>query len=181
MKGILKYLIAGVVLYPLCATAYSHVTGTIPGNPPEMAPATEQADLIRVDKSERRLELLRDGMILRTYRIALGDAPEGPKRQEGDERTPEGRYRIDWRNAQSVAHLSLHISYPNPQDRARAAEAGVDPGGDIMIHGMMNGWGFLGPFHRLADWTDGCIAVTDAEIREIWALVPDGTPIEIMP
>lgn len=181
MTGLLKYLVAGAILYPLCATALAHVTGAIPGNPPEMAPATEQADLIRVDKSDRRLELLRYGTVIRSYRVSLGDAPEGHKLAEGDERTPEGRYRIDWRNPNSVAHLSLHISYPNAEDRARADRLGVDPGGDIMIHGLLNGWGFLGPLHWLRDWTDGCIAVTDSEMREIWALVPDGTPIEITP
>lgn len=105
----------------------------------------------------------------------------GPKRQEGDERTPEGLYRIDWRNPNSVAHLSLHISYPDAEDRARAGAAGVAPGGSIMIHGLPNGWGFLGALHRRLDWTDGCIGVTNAEMREIWALVPDGTPIRIAP
>ena len=144
-----------------------------------MVPASEQADLIRVDKSDRLLELLRDGQVIQSYSISLGDAPEGHKFQEGDERTPEGDYSIDWRNPNSVAHLSLHISYPNAQDKARAAAAGVDPGGDIMIHGILNGWGFLGPLQRFQDWTNGCIAVTDAEMREIWSLVPNGTPITI--
>ena len=179
MKGIFKYLTAGLILYPLCATAFSYVAGTSPGSPPEMSPVSEQADLIRVDKSERLLELLRSGQVIRSYTISLGDAPEGHKVQQGDERTPEGTYRIDWRNPNSVAYLSLHISYPNTQDRARAAAAGVDPGGDIMIHGILNGWGFLGPLQRFRDWTNGCIAVTDAEMREIWSLVPDGTAITI--
>ena len=109
-------------------------------------------------------------------------APEaGHKQREGDERTPEGRYVIDWRNARSVAHLSLHISYPDARDQAAAAQAGVSPGGAVMIHGLPNGWGAIGRWHRLADWTDGCIGVTNAEMREIWARVPDGTPIEIRP
>ena len=104
---------------------------------------------------------------------------DGHKQSEGDERTPEGRYIIDWRNPRSIAHLSLHISYPDEEDVAAAREAGRAPGGNIMIHGLPNGWGALGPLHRVLDWTDGCIAVTNEEMREIWSKVPDGTPIEI--
>ncbi len=139
-----------------------------------LAPAAQQADAIRVSKSERRMQLLRDGKVLRTYRIALGDAPVGHKRQQGDERTPEGDYTISFRNAKSRFHLSLRVSYPNAADRAQAAARGVDPGGDIMIHGNT-------PPGYTGDWTDGCIAVTDAEIEEIWRLVPVGTPIRIDP
>lgn len=151
------------------------------GEAPPMAAAAVQADAIEVLKSAREMRLLREGWVLRSYPIALGGAPAGPKRQEGDERTPEGVYRIDWRNPNSVAHLSLHISYPDAEDRARARAAGVAPGGSIMIHGLPNGWGFFGALHRRLDWTDGCIGVTNAEMREIWALVPDGTPIRIAP
>ena len=150
------------------------------GTPPPMAPALEQADAILVIKSARELHLLRDGEVIATYAISLGAAPEGHKQQQGDERTPEGDYVIDWRNANSIAHLSLHISYPDADDIARARAEGVDPGGDIMIHGLPNGWGFLGRLHLLADWTDGCIAVTNADMQQIWALVPDGTPITIV-
>ncbi len=146
---------------------------------PEMAAPDQQADMILVDKSARRLSLLRDGAVLRDYRISLGANPEGHKQQEGDERTPEGEYVIDWRNPNSIAHLSLHISYPNQEDKARAATRGVSPGGNIMIHGIANGWGWLGGWHRFWDWTDGCIAVTNAEMREIWSRVPNGTPIRI--
>lgn len=142
--------------------------------PPPLAPAAERADEIRVDKSDRLMELRREGRLLRRYRIALGDAPEGHKFMQGDERTPEGRYRIEFRNGRSRFHLSLRVSYPNAEDRARARKAGVDPGGDIMIHG-----GTPAGDHR--DWTDGCIAVSDAEIEEIWRLVPVGTPILIAP
>lgn len=149
------------------------------GSPPPMAPAYERADLVRVDKSDRRMDLLRDGEVIRSYEVSLGGTPEGHKGREGDERTPTGAYTLDWRNPDSVAHLSLHVSYPNADDVARAEAAGVDPGGAIMIHGMLDGWGWLGRLHLMADWTDGCIAVTDAEMREIWSLVPDGTPIEI--
>ena len=113
--------------------------------------------------------LLRGEKVLRTYRIALGWAPVGAKQREGDGRTPEGRYTIDWRNPRSKYHLSLHISYPSAADVERARAAGVDPGGEIMIHGG-GGEG---------DWTQGCIAVTDAEMDEIWGLVEDGTAVEI--
>lgn len=149
------------------------------GDVPAMAVTEQQADAIEVTKSGRELRLLRRGEVIRRYPISLGAAPAGPKQQEGDERTPGGLYRIDWRNPNSVAHLSLHVSYPDEADRVRAAAAGVDPGGNIMIHGLPNGWGFLGVLHRRFDWTDGCIGVTNEEMREIWALVPDGTPIEI--
>jgi len=154
--------------------------GKVPDTPPTMAPRAEQADAIFVDKSERRLELRQGGEVIASYRVALGDAPEGHKQQEGDERTPVGTYAIDWRNDQSIAYLSLHISYPDAGDRAQAAARGVSPGGNIMIHGIANGWGWLGSRHLLNDWTDGCIAVTNEEMREIWARVPNGTPITIV-
>jgi len=135
------------------------------------------ADLIRVDKSERTLTLYAQGKPVRVYRgLQFGDAPEGHKRFQGDERTPEGRYTIDARNPASAYHLSLRISYPNAADRAYAAGRGRSPGGDIFIHGQPNGL----PAGRLpGDWTDGCIALANAEIAELWRLVPDGTPIEI--
>lgn len=142
--------------------------------PPPMAPASEQIDAIRVDKSERKMELLRGGKVVRRYRVVLGDAPLGHKRQQGDERTPEGRYTITFRNGASRYHLSLRVSYPNAADAAWAKAHGVDPGGDIMIHGGT-------PPGYARDWTDGCIAVTNVEIEEIWRLVPVGTPITISP
>ncbi len=134
-----------------------------------------RADRIIVNKSRRELLLLRGNTILRTYRVALGRDPVGPKQREGDGRTPEGDYLIDRRNPRSRYHLGLHISYPNEADRARAAALGADPGGDIMIHGLKDGEA------REGDWTQGCIAVGNSEIEEIWGLVPDGTPIHIEP
>jgi len=119
--------------------------------------------------------LLRGESVLRSYRVALGREPVGHKEREGDGRTPEGRYTIDLRNPKSRYHLALRISYPNEADRARAREMGVDPGGDIMIHGLKDG------LPREHDWTQGCIAVTDGEMDEIWSLVPEGTPIVINP
>ena len=177
------------VLQTLAAIAVFGAAGGLAGSaaaqsrtPPPMAPVHEQADFVLVLKAARRLILYRQGQPLREYRISMGDgANDGPKRFEGDGRTPEGRYVIDWRNPNSLAHLSLHISYPNEQDVAYAESQGRRPGGDIMIHGLNNGWGFLGALQRSRDWTAGCIAVTNREIREIWSLVPDGTPIEIRP
>jgi murein L,D-transpeptidase YafK len=136
---------------------------------------TLRADRIVVYKARREMLLLLGNSLLRTYRVALGRDPVGHKECEGDGRTPEGRYTIDRRNPKSRYYLSLHISYPNAADRARAAEQGVDPGGDIMIHGLKDG------MIRDGDWTQGCIAVTDAEMEEIWGLVPEGTRIDIEP
>lgn len=139
------------------------------------------ADQVVVVKSERTLTLLSRGKVLRTYKVALGGTPVGAKEQQGDHKTPEGRYILDRRNAKSRFYKSIHISYPNEQDRKRAKKRGVSAGGDIMIHGLPNGFGWLDSAHRAQDWTDGCIAVTDAEIDEIWELVADGTPVEIRP
>ena len=138
-------------------------------------------DFVRVWKGARRLELLSEGELVSSYEISLGGQPVGHKREQGDERTPEGLYEIDWRKSDSAYHLALHISYPNDEDRRRAAERGVDPGGAIMIHGLPNALGVVGSAHTVVDWTDGCIAVTNAEIEEIWERVPDGVPIEILP
>ena len=140
-----------------------------------------RVDRVVVNKAQRELLLLAGDSLLRHYRIALGRNPEGPKTREGDGRTPEGLYTIDRRNASSAYHLSLRISYPSGADRARAEQLGADPGGDIMIHGLRNGQGHLGQAHLEKDWTQGCIAVTDEEMDEIWALVPDGTQVEINP
>jgi murein L,D-transpeptidase YafK len=148
---------------------------------PALAPEEAQAALVEIFKSARRLELKRGNEVLRSYRVALGFSPQGHKQREGDGRTPEGAYTIDARNARSAFHLSLRVSYPNAADEARAAALGVPPGGDIYIHGQPNGlrkW-FVG--HPTRDWTTGCVAVTDAEIREIWSLVPTGACVMIHP
>jgi murein L,D-transpeptidase YafK len=139
-----------------------------------------QADKIVVIKSQRTMTLFHGGQILKSYKVALGGAPVGPKRVEGDHKTPEGNYIIDQKNAHSQYHLSLHISYPDAADRERARKLGARPGGAIMIHGLPPAFAYLGALHRQSDWTDGCIAVTNAEIEEIWRLVP-GTKVEIRP
>ncbi|MHB1459621.1 MAG: L,D-transpeptidase family protein [Armatimonadota bacterium] len=144
-------------------------------------PPNTVVDEILVQKSRRRLIAMRDGKQIKVYRISLGSNPVGHKTQEGDGKTPEGRYTIDYRNPKSKYHLALHISYPNKADKAQAKNRRVSPGGDIMIHGLPNGLGEIGGFQRYADWTQGCIAVTDEEIDELWRAVPNGTPIEIRP
>ena len=139
------------------------------------------ADKILIEKAERRLTLILDGEALKTYKIALGGNPVGPKERQGDNKTPEGIYFIDAKNKNSQYHLSLHISYPNENDKKRAQELGVSPGGDIMIHGIKNGFSWVGDSHSEVDWTKGCIAVTDEEIEEIDKLAPPGTIVEIRP
>ncbi len=141
--------------------------------------ADQAVDRIVIEKGARRLMLQAGGNTLKTYTVALGSAPVGHKRQEGDGRTPEGVYFIDGRNAASAFHRSLKISYPNAADRAAAAARGVSAGGDIFIHGAPNWW--VLPGQPPGDWTRGCVAVSDAEIEEIWRLVADGTPVEIRP
>lgn len=179
MQRLLKPL-AILLSLSFATVTYSQVMLRVgSGTPPEMAPLDQQADAIFVDKSERQLTLLRDGTPIRTYQISMGGNPVGHKTQEGDERTPTGTYEIDWRNDSSIAHLSLHISYPNADDTAQAQARGVSAGGNIMIHGILNGWGFLGLVQGYWDWTNGCIAVNNADMREIWSLVPNGTPITL--
>jgi murein L,D-transpeptidase YafK len=141
----------------------------------------ENADRILVQKHAHTLTLFRGDQPIKTYRVALGRGGQGQKFQAGDNRVPEGEYRIVGRNPHSAFHLALRIGYPTPEQVSQARQHGVDPGGDIMIHGIRNGLGWIGPLQREVDWTKGCIAVTDSEIEEIWRLVPDQTPIEIQP
>ena len=142
-------------------------------------PAGTKVDRLLVDKSDRVLIAFAGNReVVRYTGIRFGDAPQGHKRFEGDERTPEGRYTINGRNPASAYHLSLRISYPNAADRAYAKARGRSPGGDIFIHGQPNAW----PGPAIArDWTDGCIALSNAEIKQLWDIVPDGIPITIRP
>ena len=146
--------------------------------PPPLAAPELRVDFVLIEKSERRLTLWRDGALVHSYPIALGFAPSGDKLREGDGRTPEGRYRIDRRNPNSAFHLSLGIDYPRPDQRAAARAEGRNPGGDIFIHGQPNR--YQGPTIP-GDWTAGCAAVSNAQIRQIWSLVPTGTAVEIRP
>jgi murein L,D-transpeptidase YafK len=143
--------------------------------------AALQADRIVIQKAARKLTLLRNGRPFRSYHVSLGSNPKGAKEREGDGRTPEGVYTIDSRNAYSKYHLAMHVSYPNAADRLRARRLHVRPGGEIMIHGTPNRWRGLRLIFQHTDWTAGCIAVSDAEIEEIWRLVPNGTVVEIRP
>lgn len=148
---------------------------------PELGPEIEQVDRVVVIKSQRRLLLMRDGRTMREMDVALGLAPAGHKMRSGDSRTPEGVYMLDTRNPDSDFFLSFHISYPNDNDVARAAELGVDPGGAIMIHGLPNEMRYDEAHYQGWDWTDGCIAVSNADMIDIWLMTPDMTPIEIRP
>jgi murein L,D-transpeptidase YafK len=139
------------------------------------------ADEVVIYKADRTLVLMKDGQPAKTYPISLGWSPKGAKTRQGDGKTPEGCFTIDYRNPQSRYHLSLHISYPDSLARTHAASLGCSPGGDIMIHGLPSGLGAIGRLHLMRDWTNGCIAVTNAEIEELWDACPDGTPVRIEP
>jgi len=166
-----------LIVFTVCALTFL---------PPQLRSANDlplqpstKADKVLVLKADRKLLLLKGDKVLKTYRVALGGNPVGPKTRQGDSRTPEGEYVLDRHNPKSQFYRSIHISYPNAEDLARAKKLGVPPGGDVFIHGLPNG--FHGTVQQLGDWTDGCIAVTDAEMDEIWRAVADGTPIEIRP
>jgi murein L,D-transpeptidase YafK len=170
----MRYVVLAFVVVTLAALAWANW-------PTTSLEASAKADLVLVHKSARRLELLSQGRVLKTYRVSLGRDPLGHKQSEGDQRTPEGRYVLDYRNAKSSFHKALHISYPSPADTAAASAAGRAPGGLIMVHGLPNGFGWMGRLHLAYDWTDGCVALTDREIEEIWRAVRDGTAIELRP
>ncbi len=169
---------ARVMRFLLCLLLVFSIA--LPVGGPLRAETLPVADFLLVDKSERTLWFYSQGEIVhRMTGLQFGDAPQGHKQFEGDERTPEGRYTIDYGNPQSRYFLSLRISYPNAADRAFAQAQGRSPGGDIFIHGQPNG---LPDDRRIdGDWTDGCIALTNAEIEALWRMAPDGTPIEIRP
>jgi murein L,D-transpeptidase YafK len=174
-----RLLLVGAVM-PLFLVAAEALGAT--SSDDRLAPAGPLvADSIVVEKSTRTLTLYHGGVPVRTYRIALGGDPVGDKVRQGDRRTPEGVFRIEGRNPRSKYYRSLRISYPSAAHRARAAQLGVSPGGDIMIHGLAPRYAYLGAAHLEQDWTEGCIAVTNDEIEEIWAAVADGAPIEIKP
>jgi murein L,D-transpeptidase YafK len=163
-------MLTGCTLLTLCIVA--------------LAPASDKqfrVDRVLVMKKDRTLQLLSEGKVVKTYKVALGGDPVGAKTRQGDHKTPEGIYALDSRNAHSHFYKAIHISYPNARDRAVAAKQGVSPGGDVFLHGLPNGYGWVGASHRLKDWTDGCIAVTNVEMDEIWEAVSDGTTIEIRP
>jgi murein L,D-transpeptidase YafK len=144
-------------------------------------PVQGSADRILIEKSAHRMTLFSGERRLATYRVSLGGGGLAAKTHEGDRRTPEGRYRITGRNARSAYHRSLRIGYPRPDQASAARKAGVDPGGDIMIHGLPNGRGHLARLYKGRDWTDGCIAVTNDEMNDVWRWVRDGASVSITP
>ena len=141
----------------------------------------QTADLVLVVKSESRLYLMRDGKAFASFHVAFCSNPKGHKQQQGDERTPEGRYTLNYKNPYSAYYKSIHISYPNVNDRREAEERGVDPGGDIMIHGQKNGYERLSLFVQRFNWTNGCVALSNKDMESVWEVVQPGTPIEIRP
>lgn len=163
MARILHFLIVALLLTPMTVSA------------------VQKADLVLVVKSKEKLFLIKEEKIIKAYKVVFGANPVGHKRQEGDERTPEGRYILDYKNPKSAFYKAIRISYPNEQDRKQAAQRGVDPGGQIMIHGQKNGYGWMAPVLQNINWTDGCIAVSNHDMDEIWKAVDVGTPIVIKP
>ena len=173
-----KYFVSAFVVIAVVAGTLYFVDEIYPKL---MATTLPAVDKVVVKKLERRLHLIKDDMIVKTYTISLGGEPFGHKEREGDSRTPEGDYRIDWRNPNSQFHLAMHISYPNTADKSQAERGGYSPGGAIMIHGRPNWIGWTDFLFENQDWTDGCIAVNNIEMEEIWNSVPNGTPIAIYP
>lgn len=157
------------------------VSAGLLGPTPAAAADFPLADKVLVEKGKRRLHLLKNGIPFRTFKIALGLSPEGDKEQEGDQKTPEGLYMLDAKNPDSDYFLSFHISYPNSRDRAEARAKGYDPGGAIMIHGQPNVPSFSQAYYAREDWTNGCIAVSNSDMIDIWLMTPDQVPIEIVP
>lgn len=164
----MRALVQPILAFALCLIgAAQSTTGTV--------------DRVVVYKGERKLVLLAGDKEVRSYKVALGGEPVGAKARQGDHRTPEGSYVLDQRNPNSHFYKAFHISYPNATDVAAANKLNVNPGGDIMLHGLPKEYAWVGKAHVLHDWTDGCIAVTNEEMDEIWKLVHVGTPIEIKP
>ena len=188
-------LYAGIAVWVACGGILLALWALAGAMTAQQQAAPQKADSILILKKDHLMGLIAGGKVIRTYKVALGQGGLPPQRQgpvagdpglapkvrQGDGRTPEGHYIIDAKYANSEYHKALHISYPNAEDRKRAAKLGISPGGSILIHGLPNGKGYIGAAHRLYDWTLGCIAVTDEEIDEVWNLVPVGTPVEIRP
>jgi murein L,D-transpeptidase YafK len=143
--------------------------------------SADKADAVLVDKSDAQLYLMKQGNQYASFPVTFGGDPKGHKQQQGDERTPEGRYTLGYKNSNSDFYKSIHISYPNAQDRENARKRGVDPGGDIMIHGQANGWEWASIVVQLFNWTNGCIALKNHDMDRVWEAVDSGTPIEIKP
>ena len=190
--SLMRWLLAALCL-SFAVTCQAAVVMTINGKPvdkeqvlkppqaSQRTSASKTVDKILVIKSARRLELISDGKVIRSYRISLGKQPKGPKLQEGDKRTPEGLYWVDWRKRSDKFNLAMHINYPNISDAAKARREGVNPGSMIMIHGTPDSEENPEELFHTLDWTDGCIAMKNYEMREVWNLTKDGTMVEIRP
>lgn len=158
------------------------IVGAATADPSDTAvPSSLVVDRIRVYKKARTLEVLSGGRVVHAFRIALGRNPVGHKTREGDGKTPEGHYVLDYRKADSTFYKALHVSYPNTQDIAQARANHASPGGQIMIHGQRNGFGWLWPITQRFDWTNGCIALSNDDMEVLWSLVKEGTPLEVLP
>ena len=166
MKSIEKIAVLFLGIALLCATGTQ---------------AAEKADLVRVVKSQSRLYLEKDGEAFASFRATFGAQPKGHKQQEGDEKTPEGRYYLTYKNSNSAFYRSIAVSYPNDVDREKARGLGVDPGGDIMVHGQANGWEWIAPLSQFVNWTDGCIGLSNKDMDKVWEAVEAGIPIVIEP
>ena len=167
-RVVFVHVIVALLCFSACGKSQSLDEGTL-------------VDKIVIVKSDHTMTMMSGERVIRAYKVALGRNPVGPKTRYGDHKTPEGLYVVDAKKSQSRFHLALRLSYPNDADRERAQRENVNPGGDVEIHGIENGLGWIGALHRHADWTDGCIAVTDSEIDEISKAVAAGTPVEIRP
>lgn len=165
MKLIVKIVSTAIVILLYLGTAHSE----------------QAADMVLVEKSKSRLYLMRQGEAFASFHVAFGSNPKGHKQEQGDGKTPEGRYMLNYKNAGSAFYKSIHISYPSAKDRQDALKRGVDPGGDIMIHGQKNGYGRLSILVQRFNWTNGCIALSDKDMDLVWNAVKPGTPIEIRP
>lgn len=177
-KRALKKILLFLFVFALLAGAALSAYYSFPITP---LPDGTKADSVVVVKHKRTLDLYFEGDRIRSYKISLGREPKGDKRCQGDLKTPEGKYALDWKNPQSCCHLSIHVSYPDGTDRKEAAKAKCSPGGDIMIHGIPPKYSKVGRFHRFFDWTEGCIAVTNAEMDQIYKAISPGALIEIKP
>ncbi|MGH8447399.1 MAG: L,D-transpeptidase family protein [Solimonas sp.] len=167
----MRLLAAGALLFWLIAGIAADPT----------TDAAPPVDLVRVVKSQHKLYLLSAGTVVASFDIALGGQPLGHKQQEGDGRTPEGRYVLDYKKADSGYYRAIHISYPDAADVARAQALGVPPGGAVMIHGQKNGFGWASRLTQRFDWTNGCVALRDEDMEIVWTRVAAGTPIELLP
>lgn len=174
------FLICALISVGLCVAGLKK-TPTSGQDGTDLASAVFTIDYILIEKQERKMSVFHRGKLLKTYTVALGSKPVGHKIQEGDGKTPEGKHTISAKNANSQFYRSLRISYPSPQDHKNAKIKGVNPGGDIMIHGLRPGMSWLGGLHRTVDWTKGCIALTNKEMDEISPHVVVGTVVEIVP